>query len=103
MDACSPALDPPATAVARRLLLLERSSAHDSLSSQHAALQVLPDTGSWRTDRASVDAWALDPMGLEVWLRTDTRGGDPFSFAVQGPRVRDLEHLLLAAHGVYQC
>ena len=51
-------------------------------------MQVLPDSGSWRTVRASVDAWVVDPAGQEVWRCVDIRGGDPFSFAVQGPRVR---------------
>ena len=61
-------------------------------SSRNHALQVLPDSGSWRTERASVDAWVLDPNGQKVWRRADTRGGDPFSFAVQGARVRQPEH-----------
>jgi len=66
---------------------------------------VLPDTGSWRTDRASVDVWVLDPSGQEVWRRANIRGGDPFSFAVLGPRVREperfswlrLEHIIAEA------
>ena len=35
-----------------------------------------------------MDAWVLDPAGQEVWRRAAVHGGDPFSFAAQGPRVR---------------
>jgi hypothetical protein len=51
-------------------------------------LQVLPDSGSWRAARASIDASVVDPAGQEVWRRNNIRGGDPFSFPANGPRVR---------------
>ncbi len=39
-----------------------------------------------------MDAWVVDPTGKEVWRRANIRVGDPFSIAVLGPRVRNLEH-----------